>query len=84
MGGLGFFILLGAALVLWIQYLIAKEFYGIAVAKGYNQRKYLWLPFFLGLIGFLLVVALPDRSKQIQVQVQVPAQPTKQDELPDL
>lgn len=80
MEGTIFVIMLGAALLIWIQYLIAREFYVVASAKGYNQKKYLWLPFFLGMIGFLLVVALPDRGKQVQT----PRASLKQDELPDL
>lgn len=76
-----FFSILGAALLFWIQYLIAREFYTVALAKGYDQKKYLWLPFFLGLIGFLLVVAPPDRKAPVQTPVQHPA---AQDELPDL
>lgn len=75
-----FFSMLGAALLFWIQYLIAREFYVIASAKGYPQKKYLWLPFFLGMIGFLLVVALPDHGKQVQM----PRASVKRDELPDL
>lgn len=47
------------AIVLLIQFLIAKEFYYVACRKGYEQKKYLWLPFFLGIIGYLLVIALP-------------------------
>lgn len=54
--------LAGPALVLWINYLIAREFYRTACMKGHYQIKYLWLPFFLGAIGYLIVVALPDKS----------------------
>lgn len=50
------------ALMLWVLYLIAKEFYNVAQAKGYSEKKYLWLPFWLGIIGYLLVIALPDRG----------------------
>lgn len=50
------------ALMLWILYLIAKEFYKAAQAKGYSEKKYLWLCFLLGVIGYLLVIALPDRG----------------------
>lgn len=55
-------ILLAIAFVLLIDYLIAKEFYNIAQEKGYTSQKYLWLPFLLGLVGYLLVIALPDRK----------------------
>ena len=68
-------IILGSVLVLWIWYLIAKEFYKIAQEKGYSEKKYLWLPFLLGVIGFMLVIALPDRGNAPKVL---------NDELPDL
>lgn len=63
------------ALLLWIMYLIAKEFYKVAQAKGFYEKKYLWLPFLLGVIGYLLVISLPDRASDTN---------TASDELPDL
>ena len=68
-------IIAGCALMLWVHYLIAKEFYKAAQAKGYSEKKYLWLPFLLGIIGYLLVVALPDRGNTPKAV---------SDELPDL
>ena len=68
-------ILIVVAIVLWIQYLIAKEFYLAAQAKGYAEKKYLWLCFLLGAVGYLLVIALPDRGNTPKVV---------SDELPDL
>lgn len=47
--------------LLYLQYIIAKEFYSAAVTKGYNNRKYLWYCFFLGMIGYLMVIALPNK-----------------------
>lgn len=56
-------ILAVAALIIWINYLIAEEFYTVVKAKGYfYERKYFWICFFLGMVGYLLVIALPDRS----------------------
>ena len=55
-------ILIACALVLWIDYLIAKEFYFAAQAKGYYEKKYLWICFLLGAVGYLLVIALPNRA----------------------
>lgn len=53
-----------AAIFFWIgifiNYLITKEFYSISQQKGYNQKKYFWICFFLGIIGYLLVIALPN------------------------
>ena len=58
------FLLAGVLLLLYINYLIAECFYKIAVCKGFDEKKYLWLPFFFGMIGYLLVVALPDHGKK--------------------
>ena len=68
-------ILIAAAVALWIAYLVAKEFYLAAQAKGYSEKKYLWLCFLLGVVGYLLVIALPDRGNTPKVI---------SDELPDL
>jgi hypothetical protein len=57
-------ILLCSALALWINYLIAREFYNAAEEKGYYDTKYLWICFFLGIVGYLLIIALPARSKK--------------------
>ena len=43
---------------------IANCFYEIACMKGFRDKRYFWLPFLLGIIGYLLVVALPDRNKE--------------------
>lgn len=69
--------LAGAVLMLWVNYLISREFYRIAEMKGHSEKKYLWLPFFLGAIGYLLVIALPN-NKALKV-----AQ-SANDELPEL
>lgn len=53
-------ILIGAALLFWVDFLISREFYRAAQAKGFNERKYFWLPFWLGIVGYLLVIALPS------------------------
>lgn len=61
-----FLIILGIVVLLTlgiiIRYLIATEFYIIAKEKGYKKEKYLWIPFLLGIAGYLLVVALPNHS----------------------
>ena len=49
------------AALLYLQYIIAKEFYSAAVTKGYSNKKYLWYCFFLGMIGYLMVIALPNK-----------------------
>ena len=63
------------ALMLWVLFLIAKEFYKAAQAKGYSEKKYFWIPFWLGIVGYMLVIALPDRGNTPKAVI---------DELPEL
>ena len=52
------------AVFFWIDYLIANLFYKIACQKGHQDRKYFHFCFWLGIIGYIMVAALPDRSIQ--------------------
>ena len=45
--------------------------------QGYSSKKYFWIPFWFGIAGYLLVIALPDRGLVRKVK-------PKNDELPDL
>ena len=63
------------ALVFVLSYFIAKWFYEVAEEKGYHDRKYFWICFWLGAIGYLLVVAMPDRGNGQQSTI---------NDLPDL
>ena len=56
-----------SVMMLGVDYLIAWEFYVIAKEKGHDERKYLWISFFLGIIGYLLVIALPDRKMKYSI-----------------
>ena len=49
-------------LCLAVNYYAAGEFYKAARAKGWKDKKYFWLAFLVPLAGYLLIVALPDRS----------------------
>jgi hypothetical protein len=49
--------------VLIIQYFVAKQFESVAADKGYQDSKFFHLSFWLGLPGWLLVIALPDRCR---------------------
>ena len=55
-------ILVFLVIFFWINYLIAKNFYMIAQQKGYAEGKYFHFCFWLGLVGYLMVIALPDRA----------------------
>ena len=73
---MAFFIsLLVLAAILVLDYFIAKWFFEVAEAKGHHDKKYFWICFWLGAVGYLLVVALPDRGNTQQAAT---------DELPDL
>ena len=52
---------------------IANCFYEIACMKGFHDKCYFWLPFLFGIVGYLLVVALPDRNKESST----PSKPAK-------
>jgi len=47
-----------------ISYFLANCFYEIACEKGFDARKYFWISFLLGIVGYLLVIALPDRKTE--------------------
>lgn len=47
-----------------IQYYVAKQFESVAADKGYQGSRFFHLPFWLGLPGWLLVIALPDRGNR--------------------
>ena len=63
--------------ILILSYMIAEWFYEVAEEKGYHDTKYLWICFWLGIIGYLLVVALPDRGNMQKAEID-------SDELPEL
>lgn len=45
-----------------IQYYVAKQFQSVAEDKGYEGDRFFHLPFWLGLPGWILIAALPDRN----------------------
>ncbi|MBR3792229.1 MAG: hypothetical protein IKK18_05970 [Clostridia bacterium] len=50
-----------------ICFIAALEFSAIASKKGYDDAKYFCYPFLLGIIGMLIVIALPDRGDKYNV-----------------
>ena len=66
MGILVIVYLIVLALLIWLDWYIAKQFEEVAQKKGHTQKKYFWLCFLLGAVGYLLVVALPDRGRSQQ------------------
>ena len=55
-------ILIAAVLMIFIWLFIAVSFEDIANAKGWHQKRSFHLCFWLGIIGMLYVIALPDRG----------------------
>ena len=70
------FCLLLLALWLAVCWFAAGEFYKLAEDKGYHGRKYFWWAFLLPVVGFLLIVAMPDRGREQRAVVN--------DDLPEL
>ncbi len=58
-----------AIVFFYASYLIAKEFYNIAILKGYRDKKYFWYCFFFSILGILLVIALPNKSNKTQKRI---------------
>lgn len=48
-----------------ILYIFAVEFRSVAEMKGYYDDKYFWYAF-LGIGGWLLIIALPDRTRSLE------------------
>ena len=59
-------IIIGALIVLvlylWVIHLIATRFKMIAEMKGHDGKPYYRFCFWLGLVGWIMVAALPDRN----------------------
>ena len=55
------------SIVIVIKAYIAGCFADIASEKGFDEGKYFWIPFLLGIVGYLMVIALPDRGITIEL-----------------
>ena len=56
------YVIAGIAFVV-IRIYAATVFSNIAEEKGHNEKVYFWLPLLFGMVGYLAVIALPDRGK---------------------
>ena len=54
-----FFYLLGIVIALIINIVTAIKFAAIAEMKGHEGNTYFWFTFLLGMVGMLMVIALP-------------------------
>jgi hypothetical protein len=59
----------------FVALILAAEFSEVASEKGYTSKKYYWICLLLGIAGYILVCALPDRGNRTSAI---------SDELPDL
>lgn len=78
----GFDILLIVIVYFVLASIIAGWFSEVAREKGYSSPKYFWICFFMGLVGQLLVIALPDRGRGVDASGEQPE--LRPGELPDL
>ena len=69
---MGFFVFLGIVIGIVIAFIVASEFSSIASEKGYDGTKYFWYTLFLGIVGALMVIALPNRNSKINIVQNVP------------
>ena len=51
-------VLIGILIDLYISCWFAK----VAIMKGHKETAVFWMPFLLGLVGYLFIIALPDRN----------------------
>ena len=72
-------IIIGSLIVIGVWVYIAHEFRKVAALKGYDSIKYAVWVFLFGIIGILLVIALPNKGNAIEQ-----AKPQVTDELPEL
>lgn len=50
------------AALIYVWYLACREFGRIAAEKGHSDHRYFHFCFWLGLVGMLMVIALPDKG----------------------
>jgi len=77
MVSMNIFMLIFALVVLAIHCFVSVEFYRTAVMKGWSEKKYLLMAIFLWVIGYMLIIALPDRGGYSRKAVE-------SDDLPDI
>lgn len=53
---------MGVLIGVIVDFFLAKAFYDIACKKGHTEKTYFWVPFLLPIIGYIMVLALPDNS----------------------
>lgn len=62
-----------------IRIMLSSYFYEIACEKGFEEKRYFWVPFLFGIVGFIMVAALPDRGMEYEITPTVPNKPQNTD-----
>ena len=63
-----FWYIIGITIIITIYLTICMRFSMIAADKGYSGNSYFWVCFFLGIIGYIMVAALPDQAMYSSIQ----------------
>ena len=58
--------------------IISGEFSNIASEKGYPESKYFWYCLIFGVVGYMMVIALPDRVLSNKINAVNPSSEKKQ------
>ena len=72
------YIIIWLVIYLGINAFVAIKFESIANMKGHTSAdmightEYFWWCFWLGAIGWAMVIALPDRNQQVPIRPRVP------------
>lgn len=58
------------ALLIWVYVFVTRQFADIAESKGYDRLRYWRISFWLGAVGDLIILALPDlKQRNLQQQM---------------
>ena len=52
-----------------LNILFSTEFFKVAKTKGYHNKKFFWYSVLFGMIGFLLIIALPAKTKEENTKI---------------
>ena len=69
--------ILGVAIVLIIDYVIAKKFADIAEMKGHEGKTYFWFTFLFSVVGMLMVFSLPNITESKASNTSLDSSPTQ-------
>jgi hypothetical protein len=78
-----FIVIVSIVIALVIDYFVSKTFQEIAILKGHSEDKYFWFCFFLGVAGYLMVVALPTNAT-VPVEASTKIELPVDDDLPEI